>query len=158
MAGNTQTPLKSSNDHELAQNSNSLAGQRNDVGLPHFHPLSRDPPLRLFAIQVHLSPFRCAQLGGTYKHVRSQPQSGGGSRLTVVAINGSQQLAYFDGVDDGCVMRRSTCRKSANKIRSDIMLGATRRNRVAEHTSADFPRPVRGVDVAFGFYPLQYSQ
>ena len=38
------------------------------------------------------------------------------------------------------------------------MLGATGRNRVAKHTSADFPRAVGGVDDAFRFDLLQYSQ
>jgi len=46
-------------------------------------------------------------------------------------------------------------RESANKIRGDIVLGATRRNRVAEYTSADFPGAVRGVDDAFRFDLLQ---
>jgi len=63
--------------------------------------------------------------------IRSQSQSGGGSRLTVVAVDSSQQPANCGRVDDGCVMRRGTCRKSANEVRGDIMLGATRRNDVA---------------------------
>jgi hypothetical protein len=50
--------------------------------------------------------------------------------LTVVAVNGPQQLANFDGVGNGRMMRCRTGRKCANEIRGDIVLGATRRNRV----------------------------
>ena len=65
----------------------------------------------------------------------------------MVAVDSSKQLPNFDRVDDGCVMRRCTRRKSANEVRCDIVLGATRRNRVAKHTSTDFPRAVCAVSI-----------
>jgi hypothetical protein len=85
--------------------------------LPHFHPLSRDPPLRLF-----------------------------------------RQFSNFDGVNDSCMVRSSSRRKSANEVRGDIVLGATRANCVAKYTSADFPGSMRGMDDSFRFDFLQDSQ
>jgi hypothetical protein len=48
--------------------------------------------------------------------------------LTVIAVNGSQQLSDLQRVRDRCMMRRRSRRERSAKIRSDIMLGATRRN------------------------------
>jgi hypothetical protein len=43
-------------------------------------------------------------------------------------------------------MRRSAWRKSSNKVRSDIVPCAARRNEAAEDASADFPYAVSGID------------
>jgi hypothetical protein len=51
-----------------------------------------------------------------------------------------------------CVVRG---RKCSNKVRDDIVLGATCCNRVSENASADFPGRVRSIDDAQSFDPLQ---
>jgi hypothetical protein len=75
--------------------------------------------------------------------------------LAVVGIDGSQQGAQLHRVRDRSVVRRRPWSQRSNKVRGDIVLGATRRNRVTEDTSADLPGAVRGIYDAFGFDALQ---
>ncbi len=73
-------------------------------------------------------------------------------------MNCPQQLSNFNGINDGGMLRRGTRCESANEVRGDIVLGTTRRNRVAEHSSAHFPGPMRGINDALGFDLLQDRQ
>ena len=74
---------------EFFQDIDRLPRQRNQMRLPHFHPLRRNGPFRLF--EIDFGPLRPSQLSWSDKNQRSEPQCALRSEIALIVIDGPQQ-------------------------------------------------------------------
>lgn len=97
-----------------------MTRQWHDQFLSSFHPLSRDPPLRL--AQTNVSPLGGAQFSRTYESQWREAQRQAGDQAPLVAIDSSQELADACWINDAGEMPTLRRWQGSAQIRRGIPL------------------------------------